>query len=97
MCLLLRITCRFPSLDYLAIALPLGQVCYAWVPGVLGRCELRSRQLYFARLYHFPDVVVADINVFGPLFLDCIGGYKDSSLVVSAEWNGADIKPHFTQ
>src|SRR5260221_6368143 len=45
-CLLLRITCRFPSLDYLAIALPLGQVCYAWVPGVLGRCELRSRQRF---------------------------------------------------
>src|SRR5712691_12775286 len=46
-CLLLRITCRFPSLDYLAIALPLGQVCYVWVPGVLGRCELRSRHLFF--------------------------------------------------
>src|SRR5712691_9779589 len=44
-CLLLRITCRFPSLDNLAIALPLGQVCYAWVPGVLGRCELRSRHM----------------------------------------------------
>src|SRR5712691_9745904 len=42
-CLLLRITCRFPSLDYLAIALPLGQLCYAWVLGVLGRCELRSQ------------------------------------------------------
>src|SRR5260221_6363064 len=42
-CLLLRITCRLPNLDYLAIALPLGHVCYAWVPGVLGRWELRSR------------------------------------------------------
>src|SRR5260221_6874872 len=41
--MLLRITCRFPNLDYLAIALRLGQLCYAWVPGVLGRCELRSR------------------------------------------------------
>src|SRR5260221_14583380 len=41
--------CRFPSLDYLAIGSPRDLVAralrhYAWVPGVLGRCKLRSQQ-----------------------------------------------------
>lgn len=37
----------------------------------------------FALLHYFPDVVEADVHVFGALLCHCISGIEDSTLVIS--------------
>jgi len=37
----------------------------------------------FALLHYFPDVVEADVHVFGALLCHCISGIEDSILVIS--------------
>jgi len=37
----------------------------------------------FALFHYFPDVVEADVHVFGALLCHCISGIEDSTLVIS--------------
>jgi len=37
----------------------------------------------FTLLHYFPDVVEADVHVFGALLCHCISGIEDSTLVIS--------------
>ena len=43
-------------------------------------------KFHLSLLHYFADVVVADVNMFGPLFLDSIRGDEDRTLIISAEW-----------
>ena len=66
------------------------EVC--WILVTINKEDFRELSLNY-----FPNVMIADVNVFGPFFGHWVRGDKNRALIIPTYWNGTKMVAELPQ